>query len=203
MGNRARQCVRVLASSDGGLLMKTAALVVALLVTGTTGVTLAVREPLLVEGKSPEQFVRSEIEKAARLEFDMLMEQLFAHERGSDEQRKVAIARIKLAMYNKSYINFKCWLSAIFDAQETGRETLDQTKLEDCAKGPLSQLYTNYKIWVDYRRAMEPITAKRCEMRARLFDGELEFPPFDFLNGNEPTLFDFEKWHACLLGEGR
>ena len=79
--------------------MKTAALVVALLVTGTTG-THAVREPPLVEGKSPEQFVRSEIEKAARLEFDTLMEQLFAHERGSDEQRKVAIARIKLAMYN-------------------------------------------------------------------------------------------------------
>ena len=131
--------------------MKTAALVVALLVTGTTGVTLAVREPPLVEGKSPEQFVRSEIERAARLEFDTLMEQLFAHERGLDEQRKVAIARIKLAMYNKSYINFKCWLSAIFDAQETGRETLDQTKLEDCAKGPLSRLYTNYKIWVDYR----------------------------------------------------
>ena len=80
--------------------MKTAALVVALLVTGTTGVTLAVRKPPLVEGKSPEQFVRSEIEKAARLEFDTLMEQLFAHERGSDEQRKVAIARIKLDMYN-------------------------------------------------------------------------------------------------------
>jgi hypothetical protein len=50
---------------------------------------------------------------------------------------------------------------------------------------------------------MEQITAKRCEMRARLFGGELEFPPFDFLNGDEPTLFDFEKWHACLLGEGR
>ena len=111
--------------------MKTAALVVALLVTGTTGVTLAVREPPLVEGKSPEQFVRSEIEKAARLEFDTLMEQLFAHERGSDEQRKVAIARIKLAMYNKSYINFKCWLSAIDDAQEVDRATLDETKLED------------------------------------------------------------------------
>jgi len=39
---------------------------------------------------------------------------------------------------------------------------------------------------------MEPITAKRCEMRARLFDGEIEFPPFDFLNGDEPALFDFE-----------
>ena len=45
--------------------------------------------------------------------------------------------------------------------------------------------------------------AKQCEMRARLFDGELEFPPFDFLNGDEPALFDFEKWHECLLGRGR
>ena len=52
------------------------------------------------------------------------------------------------------------------------------------------------------REAIEPMIAKQCEMRARLFDGELEFPPFDFLNGDGPTLFDFEKWHACLLGKG-
>ena len=183
--------------------MKIAALVVALLVTGATGVTIAVREPPLVDGKNPEPFVRSEIEKAARFEFDTLMEQVFAHKNGSDEQRKAAIAGIKLAMYNKSYINFKCLLTAIYDAQEADRETLDETKLEHCAKGPLSQLYTNYKMLVDYRKAMEPITAKRCEMRARLFDSELEFPPFDFLNGDEPALFDFEKWHECLLGRGR
>jgi hypothetical protein len=94
-------------------------------------------------------------------------------------------------------------LTAIYDAQEASRGTLDETKLEDCAKDPLSQLYTNYKILVYYRKALEPITAKRCEMRARLFDGELEFPPFDFLNGDEPALFDFGTWHACLLGGGR
>jgi hypothetical protein len=183
--------------------MKIVALVMALLVTEATTVTPTVHEPPLVEGKSLEQFVRSEIEKAARLEFDTLMEQVFAHKVESDEQRQAAIAGIKLAMYNKSYINFKCFVTAIYDAQEASRGTLDETKLEDCAKGPLSQLYTNYKNLVDYRKAMEPITAKRCEMRARLFHGELEFPPFDFLNGDEPALFDFEKWHACLLGGGR
>jgi hypothetical protein len=203
MGVMLASAFAVLASADGGLLMKIAALVVALLVTGATGVALTVRESASVEGKSPEQFVRFEIEKAARLEFDTLMEQVFAHKRGSDEQRKAAIAEIKLAIYNKSYINFKCFLNAIYDAQEAGRETLDETKLEDCAKGPLSQLYTEYKIWVGFRKAMDPMIAKRCEMHARLFDGELEFPPFDFLNGNEPALFDFEEWHACLLGGER
>ena len=87
--------------------------------------------------------------------------------------------------------------------QASSNASLDETKLEDCAKGPLSQLYTNYKLLVGNREAIEPMIAKQCEMRARLFDGELEFPPFDFLNGDEPELFDSEKWHACLLGEGR
>ena len=186
-----------------GAAVKIAALVVALLVTGATGVTLTVREPPLVEDRIPESFVRSEIEKAARFEFDTLMEQVLVRKGEPDEQRKSAILGIKLTMYNKSYINFKCLLTAIYDAQEASRETLDETKLEDCAKGPLSQLYTNYKLLVGNREAIEPMIAKQCEMRARLFDGELEFPPFDFLNGDEPELFDSEKWHACLLGEGR
>src|SRR5262249_29140715 len=100
------------------------------------------------------------------------------------------IAGIKLAMYNKSYINFKCLLTAIYDAQEADRATLDETKLEDCAKGPLSQWYMSYKIFIDYHKAIEPMIAKRCKMHARLF-------------GDEPELFDFEKWHECLLGRGR
>jgi len=147
--------------------VKIAALVVALLVTGATGVTLTVREPPLVEDKIPESFVRSEIEKAARFEFDTLMEQVLVRKSGSDEQRKIAILGIKLTMYNKSYINFKCLLTAIYDAQEASTETLDETKLEDCAKGPLSQLYTNYKLFVGNRGTIEPMIAKQCEMRAR------------------------------------
>jgi hypothetical protein len=181
--------------------VKIAALVVALLVTGATGVTLAVREPPVVEDKIPESFVRSEIAKAARFEF--VMEQVLVRKGESDEQRKIAILGIKLAMYNKSYINFKCLLTAIYDAQEADRATLDETKLEDCAKGPLSQLYMSYKIFIDYRKAIEPMIAKRCKMHARLFDDEIKFPPFDFLNGDEQELFDFEKWHECLLGRGR
>ena len=79
--------------------MKIAALGMALLVTGATGVALTVRESASLEGQNPEQFVRFEIEKAARLEFDTLMEQVFAHKHGSDEQRKAAIAGIKFAMH--------------------------------------------------------------------------------------------------------
>jgi len=60
----------------------------------------------------------------------------------------------------------------------------------------------NYKIWDDYVKSVEPMAATQCEMRARLFDAELEFPPFDFLKG-ELALFDFEKLNACVIGEGR
>ena len=60
----------------------------------------------------------------------------------------------------------------------------------------------NYKIWADYVKSTEPMVAQRCEMGARLFDAELEFPPFDFLK-EELALFDFEKLNACVIGEGR
>jgi hypothetical protein len=58
---------------DGGLLVKIATLAVGLLLTEVTGVTTTVHEPPAIQVKSPEQFVRSEVENAARLEFDTLM----------------------------------------------------------------------------------------------------------------------------------
>jgi hypothetical protein len=159
-----------------------------------------------VQAPRPEQFVRSELETAAQLEYDMLRGQVFEHKAGSDEQRRAAMVRIKWILYNKSYINFKCLVAAIYDAQAARRQTVDDAKLEDCAKSLISQLYMNYKIWADYVKSTEPMVAKRCEMGVRLFDAELEFPPFDFLVKGELAelaLFDFEKLNACVIGEGR
>jgi hypothetical protein len=36
-------------------------------------------------------------------------------------------------------------------------------------------------------------------MRARLFEAEIDFPPFDFLKGDDIGLFDFVKLNACYL----
>jgi hypothetical protein len=43
--------------------------------------------------------------------------------------------------------------------------------------------------WNDYANVLKPIVAKRCEMQARLFDAELQFPAFDFLKGDNSKLF--------------
>ena len=38
----------------------------------------------------------------------------------------------------------------------------------------------------------------KCEMQSRLFDAEIEFPPYDFLKRNGIFLFDFAKYNACV-----
>jgi len=41
----------------------------------------------------------------------------------------------------------------------------------------------------------------KCELKARLFDAEIEFPPFDFLqlSDGQNALLDFKALNACLL----
>ena len=40
-----------------------------------------------------------------------------------------------------------------------------------------------------------------CELKSRLFDAEIEFPPFDFLkqSGGRDNLYDYNLMNQCLL----
>src|SRR5271169_4470526 len=70
-----------------------------------------------------------------------------------------------------------------------------KTKLEDRALALNKEIVKNVKIETDYaallRRNLEKGDA--CLVRSRLFDAELEFPPFDFLRQSDgkDELYDY------------
>ena len=55
-------------------------------------------------------------------------------------------------------------------------------------------------ITTDYASVVLRRTAK-CELKARMFEAEIEFPPFEFLKTSGTGLMDFKVMNACLLSD--
>ena len=51
---------------------------------------------------------------------------------------------------------------------------------------------------------IEPLAFKRCALSSRLFDAELEFKPFNFLQEDSPAkLYDFKEYNLCIIRAAR
>jgi len=104
----------------------------------------------------------------------------------------------QFAYYNKAYAYYRCG--------KTARPSADADIVEPefvrCFEDYKAQ-FSKFMKLVDYVLAIDLHTQMQCEMRTRLFEAELEFPAFDFLQGEGVGLVDFKKWNDCLLGAAR
>jgi hypothetical protein len=132
------------------------------------------------------------IEEGTRQEFDELVKVFWANagRRGTDEDRKLAMDAIKGIVYNKAYAQYFC------TTIEVAAKRADLSKVEACIKDRMKHKITNFKITTQYTATVAPHSMK-CEMQARLFAAEIEFPPFEFLK--DASLYDYEKMNDCYL----
>ncbi|MCG6203385.1 hypothetical protein LPW26_01930 [Rhodopseudomonas sp. HC1] len=100
---------------------------------------------------------------------------------------RLAIQGLQTNYYNLSYIMYSCFISSL-------ATTVDD--IDPCRKKKIVAMAKTSGL-AEYSVAREK--SGRCEMGARIFEAEVEFPPFEFLAFDGNSLFDFDKLNRCLL----
>lgn len=95
---------------------------------------------------------------------------------------------VKILFYNKAYIYYACIISL-------GREKFSDKAVAECVREPMTELIAGFNKAKENARNPK---APTCETKARLARAEAEFPPYDFLAGDEVHLFDFKAMRICL-----
>jgi hypothetical protein len=111
---------------------------------------------------------------------------------GDHQRRDLAKDAIKDLFYNKAYHLYVCAKSN--DEWKTVQLCYDQHNKE---------MVKGIKIMTQYTSLLASKGTKEaeCELKARLFDAELEFPAFDFLKrvSGPDALYDYTLMSACFL----
>lgn len=104
---------------------------------------------------------------------------------------------LKLMLYNKAYNHYVCTL-AEFRKDEAQRS---EASLSACAEHRNKQAI-KFTRMLDYAPVIGASEFRRCGLQSRLFDAELEFKPYPFLEGEGMELYDYEKYNRCILNAG-
>ena len=163
--------------------------------------------PLIAE--EANQALRSIAEKQTKEAFDQAVSKFrkAAQEKDSHVLQKGpndmerTIDAIKSLYYNDAYSLYICMKMAAAEAAPSGDEPIQ--KMRSChEKRNFAQRYT-VKILTQYYSLFtsNKEKAKECEQQSRLFDAEIEFPPFDFLKQSDgrDNLYDYRLMNQCLL----
>jgi len=127
-----------------------------------------------------KETARAMVEERTREDFDQF--------RKAKQRDRDTIEAVKILFYNKAYIYYACIVSL-------GREKFSDKAVAECAQEPMKELMAGLN------RAKEDARnpkAAACEAKARLVKEEKEFPPYDFLAGEDIHLFDFRAMRTCL-----
>jgi hypothetical protein len=99
-----------------------------------------------------------------------------------------AMDALKMLFYNKAYIYYACIVSV-------GREKFSDKTIADCAREPMTELMAGFNKAKEYSKNPK---AETCATKARLATAEADFPPYDFLAGDDVHLYDFKAMRTCL-----
>jgi hypothetical protein len=112
-------------------------------------------------------------------------------------EMEIATDFVKEMFYNKAYVLYRC-LKDGASTKGSPEEKWDQAQA--CYKASNLQIIKAYKIVSDY--PSWPWEAE-CELKSRLFDAEVEFPPFDFLRETTSSnrLLDHNRLIECILSD--
>jgi len=112
---------------------------------------------------------------------------------------------IKSRFYNKAYNLYVCVKTLAADASLSNDER--SKRLPGCYLDRNKELAKNFKMMTEYLSLFMSQAGKteQCMLKSRLFDAEIEFPPFDFLkqsNGRD-ALYNYPLLNTCLQSIGQ
>jgi hypothetical protein len=146
-----------------------------------------------------KQQVIADLQKGAKADFEQRLKNAreLARQRGrsnmSEKDRQGAISAFKNLFYNSLYIRYHCMMTEWTEDVEKFATQVKQCFDERAAAHQkFFQLSENI-------RAFDNQTLLRCELVSRLFEAEIEFPRFDFLQDDNVFLFDAAKLNECLF----
>jgi hypothetical protein len=134
---------------------------------------------------------RSGSEKTTRQVFDKLTS-------GNPSASAVEIEALQQHLYNYSYMLYRCGLSACRE-NPSGELDCNSNQMDACIISGVNQTEMNRKIFTDYGRILDANEAAKCDLNARRFAAELEFPPFKFIQTKSNRLYEYKRYNACLL----
>ena len=161
--------------------------------------------PLIAE--EGNQALRSIAEKQTKDAFDQAVSKIreAAQEKNSQDKESNDVERvidaIKSLYYNDAYSLYICMKVAAAETAPSGDESIQ--KMRNCHEKRNSAQRNTVKILMQYNSLFmrNKEKAKQCELKSRLFDAEIEFPPFDFLKQSDgrDNLYDYSLMNQCLL----
>lgn len=143
--------------------------------------------------KSIDAVIHKENENQIRETFEFFVEKL------KDDQdrnkKKIAIDGVRMFLYNKLNIIAQCSKAYV------KQKDLTEGYLTDCIKRDLDQAAILYKMGGQFNM-FDQTSLSKCFFKARQFERELAFKPYDFLlvddGRNSPPLYNFETLNNCI-----
>jgi hypothetical protein len=130
-------------------------------------------------GDADKKTARKMVEERTREDFEQFKNQ--------KQRDKDTMDAVKILFYNKAYIYYACLVSI-------GREKFSDKAVAECVQEPMKEMMAGLnRAKADSRNPK----AAKCEASARLVKAEAEFPPYDFLAGDDVQLYDFKALRIC------
>jgi hypothetical protein len=147
------------------------------------GIMVAATSFSYSQERIPQQvLLRIVLESTAKAEFDARVAAI--NPKANEQQRENVTNALKLVEYNRIYGAYTCMLAS----------PRDKDAILTCQAKFLKELRR-------FSVLISTITRERireCETHHRLFEAEIEFPPYEFLKGPISHLFDLSKFDECL-----
>jgi len=161
--------------------------------------------------------IRSFVEQEIKPEFEKgitdFMEAARTRASVTDKHKlEIAIDGIKDMFYSKAYGLYRC----VKEADAATKEAVAANKeavaanasdyIVKCYEAFNKRILKTYKIisaLMENPQLLHGGWENKCELKSRMFDAEIEFPPFDFLRTTTGTngLYDDDAFDACLLSD--
>jgi hypothetical protein len=147
------------------------------------GILVAATSLSYSQGRTTQQiFLRIVLESKAKAEFESTVAKI--NPKATEQQREDVTNALKLVQYNKVYGAYRCVLAS----------PADKDAILACQAKFLKELRRFSGLISTIRRER----IRECEIRHRLHEAEIEFPPYEFLRGPISHLFDLSKFDECL-----
>lgn len=108
---------------------------------------------------------------------------------GTEQEKRDATEGTKMLVYNKVYGTYACFVA-----------NTDEAAIAACNKNHMHE-FRRFSGLGQYIGVIGIQRLGKCHMQSRLFDAEVEFPPYEFLKGKGVMLFDLAKFNNCVVSE--
>jgi hypothetical protein len=144
--------------------------------------------------------IYASVENNLRREYDELMRDILFGKGGPAAKMEKTQHTLKVIYYNKAVMFAMC-------AAEAERVRLPQAPrvpagrnlvLTTCVEQKFGELH-KFSNALSYAGTFFPDRIDRCGEASRLHEQEKLFPPYSFLQLDEPRVYDFTRYNSCMI----